>query len=126
MIKGESLAVIAKETGVKLETTNAITRTTSPPGLTASGVQQAFALPKGAASSALTADGKSRTVFKVAEIMIPAEATQEQAGKIKDELTRVMQADTLNTYVAGLGQRYVTSVNQAALTQLLGGDQTGQ
>ena len=121
LIKGEAFAAIATEAGAKLEKTNAITRQTSPPGITSSGVQQAFTLPKGAASSALTADSKSRTVFKVIEVTVAGEATKEQTEKIKTELTRTMQADTLNTLVAGLEKRAGLSVNQALLQQVLGG-----
>ena len=40
----------------------------SPQGLTQNAVQQAFALPKGGATSAPTADGKARIVLRVAEI----------------------------------------------------------
>lgn len=124
-IKGESLATIAKEAGAKLETTAAITRNTSPPGLTASGVQQAFAVPLGAASSALTADGKSRTIFKVTAVKLPDAPSKEAGDKLKQELTRVMQSDTLNTFVAGLQQRAGVNVNNAMLQQVLGG-QAGQ
>ena len=124
-IKGESMTALATQAGTKLENTGAITRNTSPPGLTANGVQVAFTLPLNAASSALTADGKSRTVFKVTTINVPAEPSKEQADKLKQEMTRVMQADTLNTFVNGLQQRAGVNVNNALLQQLLGG-QAGQ
>ncbi len=120
-IKGEALAVLAVEAGAKLENTGAINRATSPPGLTASGVQQAFALPLNAASSALTADGKSRTLFKVTTINVPEAPSKEQADKLKGELTRTMQADTLNTFVTGLQQRAGLTVNNGVLQQVLGG-----
>lgn len=118
--KGESMADIAKEAGGKLENTGAITRNTSPPGLTAAGVQQAFALPLNSASSAITSDGKSRTIIKVTAINIPEPPSAQQADKIKEELTRVMQSDTLSTFVSGLQTRAGVSVNNAMLQQLLG------
>ena len=123
LIKGEPIAAIATEAGAKAEKTNPITRSTSPPGLTPSGVQQAFSLPKGAASSALTADGKSRTVFKVVEVAPATEPTKEQSDKIKEELTRTMQLDAYNTFVGALQQRAGVQVNQVMLQQLLGGGQ---
>ncbi len=123
-IKGESLTALAAEAGAKLENTGAITRATSPPGLTASGVQQAFTLPITMASSALTADGKSRTVFKVSTVNVPEAPSKEQADKLKGELTRSMQADTLNTFVMGLQQRAGLTVNNTMLQQVLGGAQT--
>jgi len=120
VIKGDSMADIAKDAGGKLESTGAITRNTSPPGLTAAGVQQAFALPLNAASSAITADGKSRTIIKVTAINIPDAPSAQQADKIKQELTRVMQSDTLNTFVTGLQTRAGVNVNSAMLQQVLG------
>jgi peptidyl-prolyl cis-trans isomerase D len=120
-IKGEPMATLAADAGAKLEKTNAITRTTSPPGLTPSAVQQGFALPKGGASSALTADGKARTLLRVAEVTPAPALTKEQADKLKADLTRTMQADTLNAFVAGLQARAGASVNQELLKQVLGG-----
>ena len=125
IIKGESMAAIAKESGAKLENTGAITRATSPPGLTAGAVQQAFALPLNAGSSAATADGKSRTLFKVAAINVPDAPSAAAAEKIKGELTRVMQSDTLNAFVAGLQARAGVNVNNEMMQQVLGG-QVGQ
>lgn len=125
VVKGASMADIAKETGGKVETTGAVMRNTSPPGLTSAGVQQAFTLPLNSASSALTADGKSRTVFKVTAINVPEAPSPQQVEKLKDELTRVMQADTLNTFVTGLQLRAGVNVNNAMLQQVLGGN-TGQ
>ncbi len=125
-IKGEAMSALAKAAGAKLENTPAITRNTSPPGLTASGVQQAFTLPLNAASSVATADGKSRTVFKLTALKVPDEPSKEQSDKLKGELTRTLQSDTLNTFVAALQQRAGVSVNGAMLNQMLGGGQAGQ
>ena len=124
-IKGEVFAALAAEAGMKPENTGAINRATSPPGLTASAVQQAFTLPLNAASSALAADGKNRVLFKVTTINLPEAPSKEQADKLKGELTRTMQSDTLNTFVSGLQQRAGLNVNNAMLQQVLGG-QVGQ
>jgi peptidyl-prolyl cis-trans isomerase D len=91
--------------------------------LTPSGVQQAFSLPKGSASSAITTDGKSRTVFKIIDVTVPAAPTAEQSEKLKAELTRTMQSDTYNALVSGLQRRAGFNVNQAMLQQLLSGGQ---
>ena len=122
--KGEAFAVIAKELGLKIETTAPVTRSTSPQGLTANAVQQAFALPIGGASSTATADGSSRIVFRVAET-IPAPApTKQQVDRLKAELTRQLQGDVLAGYIGGLQARYGVSINEAAVRQLLGQDRT--
>ena len=121
MIKGEKLDAIAKDAGGKLEVSGAITRNTSPPGLTASAVQQAFALPKDGASSSVTADQKSRTVFKVTTINMPEPPSKAQSDQLKQELTQAMQADVLNTYVDGLQKKLGVNVNDAMLAQMLSG-----
>src|SRR6185436_3830376 len=76
--KGESMETLATETGAKVEKTSAVTRNTVPPGLTQNAVQQAFTLPKGGAASAPTADGKGRTILRVAEITPAPPPTAEQ------------------------------------------------
>ena len=117
---GEALETLAKEAGSKVEKTNPVTRSTSPQGLTQNAVQQAFTLPKGAATSAVTADNKGRTILRVVDI-IPAPApTAEQTERLKTELTRQMQTDILAEYVGGLQARYGVSINEAALKQTLG------
>ncbi len=117
---GEALEALAKEAGSKVEKTNPVTRSTSPQGLTQNAVQQAFTLPKGGATSAVTADNKGRTILRVVDI-IPAPApTAEQTERLKTELTRQMQTDILAEYVGGLQARYGLSINEAALKQTLG------
>jgi peptidyl-prolyl cis-trans isomerase D len=118
--KGESMEALAKETGGKLELTQPVTRTTSPPGLPQNAVQQAFALPQGGATSALTSDGKARVIVRVASITPAPTPTPEQTANLKSELTRQFQSDVLAEYVAGLQTRYGLSVNDAALKQALG------
>jgi peptidyl-prolyl cis-trans isomerase D len=119
--KGETAEALAAELGAKLEKTPAVTRNTSPPGLSQNGVQQAFTLPKGGATSTPSVGGKARTILRVVDI-IPAPApTPEQTARIKDELTNQMQSDVLAEYVSGLEQRFGLSVNDEALKQVMGG-----
>jgi peptidyl-prolyl cis-trans isomerase D len=117
---GESFEALAAEVSAKVEKTTPITRNTSPEGLPRNAVQVAFTLPKGGATSALTADGKVRIILRVAEIVTAPEPTAEQATNLKTELTRQMQNDVLAEYLAGLQARYGVSVNEAALKQALG------
>ena len=126
LLKGETLAAVAKEVGTKVERTAPVTRTTVPQGLAQNAVQQAFALPKGGASSALTADGKARLILRVADIVAAPAAKPEQIERIKSELTRQMQGDALAEYLAGLQKRYGLSVNETALRQALGSERETQ
>jgi peptidyl-prolyl cis-trans isomerase D len=117
---GESFEALAKEVSAKVEKTTPITRNTSPQGLPSNAVQLAFTLPKGGATSALTADGKARIILRVAEIVPAPQPTAEQAANLKTEITRQMQSDVLAEYLAGLQARYGVTVNEAALKQALG------
>ena len=120
--QGEAFEAVAIAADAKAENTNPVTRSTSPPGLTANAVQQAFTLPKGRAASAPTTDGKGRSIIRVSEI-IPAPApTPEQTAALKTELNRQLQTDILAEYIAGLQARYGLTLNQEALKQALGGD----
>jgi peptidyl-prolyl cis-trans isomerase D len=119
--KGESMDAIAKEAGgAKVQKATGVTRNTVPQGLTQGAIQQAFALPKGGAASAATADGKSRVILRVADIKPAAPATPEQLARLKAEVTRQMQGDIVGEYLDALQKRYGLSVNQAALRQALG------
>ena len=77
--RARSIEAVAKETGAKVQKAAGVTRNTVPQGLTQGAVQQAFALPKGGAASALTADGKSRIILRVADIK-PAPAGNPRAA----------------------------------------------
>ena len=119
---GEPMATIAAEVGGAPETTLPVTRTTIPQGLTQAAVTQAFALPKGGAGSAETADGTSRTLFRVTEITPPPPPTAEQAQKIRKELEQSLENDVLAQYVAALQDRLGVSVNEQVLRRALGSD----
>jgi peptidyl-prolyl cis-trans isomerase D len=119
---GEPFEALAKEIGAKLEKTGPVTRNTSPQGLPHNAVQQAFALPKGSATSASTPDGKARIVLRVADVIPAAAPTPEQVSQLKVELVRQLQNDVLLEYVGGLQARYGHSINEAALKQALGTD----
>jgi peptidyl-prolyl cis-trans isomerase D len=122
VLKGEALDAVATAAGGKLEKSPAVLRTTSPQGLTNDAVRQAFALPKGAASSSATADGKTRTIFRVSDVTPATAATKEQAERIKAEVQRSMQGDALNAYVGALQTRYGVTINQQVFNQTLGLD----
>jgi len=84
-------------------------------------VQQAFALPKGGATSAASADGKARIILRVVDIAPAPPPTPEQTARLNEELARQMQSDVLAEYVSGLETRFGLSVNDEALKQALGG-----
>jgi len=124
---GERLDAIAKALGAKVERTPPVKRIAKepPPGLTAAALQQAFALAKGAAGSAPAADGKSYTIFRVADVIAAPDASAEQAAALKADLTKQLRIDLLEQYVAGLRTRYGFKVNEKVFLQAIG-KQPGQ
>ncbi len=120
LAKGEPIETIATEVSGKAETTLPITRTTLPQGLTESAVAQAFALPQGRAGSAETADKKSRTVFRIAEIKPAAAPTKDQTDKLAAELGQNIQIDILDAYVAALQDKVGVTINEAELRRVAG------
>jgi peptidyl-prolyl cis-trans isomerase D len=119
---GEGLERIAKALGAKVERTPPVKRIAIPPpqGLSAVALQQAFTLPKGGVASAPTPDGKSRTVFRVADIVAARDATDEEAEALKADLARQMRVDVLDQYVSGLRTRYGITVNEKLVAEALG------
>ena len=118
--KGEPLETLAAEVSGKADKTPLITRSTSFPGLTEPAVTQAFALPLGRAGSAETADRKSRTVLRVAEIK-PAEApTKEQSERLSKEIGQEIQVDIIDSYVAALQENVGVKINDTELRRMAG------
>ena len=122
---GGGLERIAKTLGGKIERTKPVQRLPEalPAGLTAPLLQQAFAMAKGGVASMPTADGKSRTVFRVADVIAAPSPTDGEAAALKADLTRQMRIDLIDQYVSGLRTRYGYTVDEKKLVEALGGQQ---
>ena len=121
---GEGLEPVAKALGGKIERSAPLKRTDpAPAGLTPDIVQQAFALPKGGISSVATADGKSRTIFRVADIVPAREPSADEVAALKADLAQQLRIDLLDQYVAALRGRYGITVNEKLLQETLTGQQ---
>jgi peptidyl-prolyl cis-trans isomerase D len=121
----EGLERIAKTLGGKIERTKPIKRLAEAPpaGLTAPLLQQAFTMAKGGVASMPTADGKSRTIFRVADVIAAPSPTEEEGAALKTDLTRQMRIDLIDQYVGGLRTHYGYTVDQKKLVEALGGQQ---
>jgi peptidyl-prolyl cis-trans isomerase D len=122
---GEGLEKVAKALGGKIERTKPVKRAAEalPPGITAPLLQQAFALAKGGVASMPTADGKSRTIFRVADVIAAPSLTEAAATALKAELSRQMRIDLIDEYVGGLRTRYGYTVDEKKLVEALGNPQ---
>jgi peptidyl-prolyl cis-trans isomerase D len=118
---GESLDRIAKAFNAKVERTSPLKRTEKAPApLTPDVLKQAFVLAKGDAGSAPTADGKSRIVFRVADITAAPEAKEEQTAALREQLAKQMREDLVRQYIDGLRVRYGATVNEKLLAEAIG------
>lgn len=117
---GEGLERIAQALKAKIERTPALKRISQPPpGLTAALLQQAFTMAKGDVAAAATPDGKSRIIFRVADIIAAPAAKPEETAAIKDDLARQLRVDVINQYVAGLRARYGVTMDEKQLATAL-------
>lgn len=120
---GESMEALAKEAGApKLDTSPPFTRSTEPHGLSKDAVKQAFTLTKGKAGSALTTDGKSRSVFKVTEITPAPAPSKEQREKIAKELKNQLTDEALSEYVIALQGQLGAHINQDEYRRAIGAE----
>jgi peptidyl-prolyl cis-trans isomerase D len=122
VVKGEAIETVAAEAGGTVVVTEPSLRGAKPVGLTEQAMNQAFALGTGAASATDTLDGKSRVIFKVVEIIPAPPAKPEQIERIKADLQRQMQSETMASYVVGLQERYEVKINNTAFQRAIGAD----
>jgi peptidyl-prolyl cis-trans isomerase D len=118
---GETLEAIAKELGVKAETTKPTKRADKPEGLPPAAVSLAFALPKGAAGHTDSGDGKGRIVLRVADIAAPSAPDEAATQRLSQELGRQINNDILAQYVGALQARYGVKINNELLQRITGG-----
>jgi peptidyl-prolyl cis-trans isomerase D len=122
VVKGEAIETVAAEAGGTVVVTEPSLRGAKPVGLTEQAMNQAFALGTGAASATDTLDGKSRVIFKVVEIIPAPPAKPEQIERIKADLQRQMQSETMASYVVGLQERFEVKINNTAFQRAIGAD----
>ncbi len=117
---GEALSALESSSGGKVDKTEPFARSSIPTGLSESGVIQAFALQKGKATSAESADRKSRTIIVVDDIMPAAAATKEQAEKLTRDIEGDLTNQALNEYTTALQSRLGLHMNEEELKRTLG------
>lgn len=118
--KGETLAAVAKGTGLKVATLTPFKRTQPPKDLTPSAARVAFALPSGGAAVAETPDAKSRMILVVTEIKPAADATKEETEKLAKALKEQMQSDMMASYITALRDKLGFTFNEAVYRRVVG------
>ncbi|MGE0053632.1 MAG: SurA N-terminal domain-containing protein [Hyphomicrobium sp.] len=117
---GEPLSAIEAAAGNTVQKTDPVTRTTIPQGLSQSAVAQAFALQKGKAGSAETADRQSRVVLQVEDITPASAPSKEDLDKLAKEISPELSNQVLTEYTEALKKQLGATVNEAELQRVLG------
>jgi peptidyl-prolyl cis-trans isomerase D len=117
---GEAFAKVAEDAGGKPDVLEQIKRNTSPPGLTTEAVTQAFALQKGGAAFADTADRQTRVVFQVKDIFPAAAASKAETDKLAKELSGQIANDDLMAYINALKGGLSVNINEQELARATG------
>ena len=118
---GEPMSALeAASGGTKVEKIEAFSRSSIPTGLSESAVIQAFALQKGKATSAESADHKSRTIVVVDDIIPAAAATKEQTDKLSHDVEADLTNQALNEYTTALQNRLGLHMNEDEMKRALG------
>ena len=127
--KGEDFAKLAVEGGGTVKTAAGITRRSQNPDLPPGAPQLAFSLAKGSTATLTAADGKSKIVFKVADIKAAKPLDDAARKSLSAQLAQQTAGALTAQYLAGLEKTYGFNVDKAAFDQIVGTatpDQTGQ
>jgi peptidyl-prolyl cis-trans isomerase D len=124
---GASLADVAKIAGVKVETASGLQRRKPADNVPANLVSAAFQTPKDGAASAEGDDQTRRFVFRVTGVTNAAfDAATPQGKAVLTTLQSSYSDDITAEYIARLEAQIGVDVNQAAITQAIGGASSQQ
>jgi peptidyl-prolyl cis-trans isomerase D len=123
---GSTFADIAAADHLTVATLTGIKRSEPPAPLSAAAVDAVFRTAKDAVGSAEAAQGPEQVVFRVTGIVVPTlEAASEDAKRTQEALSRSLSEDIFGEYVARLQSEIGVTINQSALTQVVGGGAAG-
>jgi peptidyl-prolyl cis-trans isomerase D len=115
--KGETLATIAEELGIAVETKTGLRRNAEDPIFGPEAIGIAFSGPADVTGTALAADRQSRMLMKVTSVEQSPAADAPAADEQLQRLAESAGDDMLDQMVNSLKTRYGVSINQTALEQ---------
>ena len=119
---GTTLAQIATETGLKVETAIGLQRGKPTAALPAKLVDAVFKTAKDAPGTAEGDQETRRYVYRVTQITDPTfEADSPQGKALMNTLQNSFADDVIGQYIARLESDYGVKINQTALNQVIGG-----
>jgi peptidyl-prolyl cis-trans isomerase D len=119
--KGETLATIAGELGIAVETKTGLRRNAQDAALSPAAVSAAFGGPNGLVANAPGTDGEGQILLKVTAVENTAGDALDQDNRQVDAIAQASGDDILDQMVTELQTQYGVSINQqlaeTALTQ---------
>jgi peptidyl-prolyl cis-trans isomerase D len=93
------------------------------PGVPTGVITAAFRTAKDGVGQTEASGGSQWIVFRVTDITVPAvDMASEDAKKLKDTLQRALNEEQSAQYVTRLEKDIGTTINEAALAQVVGGN----
>lgn len=121
--QGGKLAELATALGVKVETAANVKRDAQPAGVPTGAITAAFRTAKDTAGQTEAEGGKQWIVYRVTDVVVPTvDLASDEVKKLKDSLQRSLGDEQGNDYVIRLQKDIGTSINEAAVAQVVGGN----
>jgi peptidyl-prolyl cis-trans isomerase D len=119
---GTTLADIAAQDRLKVETLTGLKRGEASGSLSASAIAAVFRTAKDAAAKAEASEPAEQVVFRVTDIVVPSvDMASEDAKRTIETLNRGLSEALLAEYIAKLESDIGVTINQSALNQVIGG-----
>jgi peptidyl-prolyl cis-trans isomerase D len=119
---GTTLADIAAQYHLKVETLTGLKRGEPSGPFPAAAVDTVFRTAKDAAGKTEASEPAEQVVFRVTDIVVPTlDKGSEGAKRILETLNRGLSEDILGEYIAKLESEIGVTLNQSALSQVIGG-----
>jgi peptidyl-prolyl cis-trans isomerase D len=122
--EGGKLADEAAALGIQVETAASFRRDATLPGVPNGVVTAAFRTAKDSASQTEAAGGSQWIVFRVTDVNTPAaDIASDDVKKLKDTMQQALNQEQSAQYVARLEKDIGTTINEAAVAQVVGSNQ---
>jgi peptidyl-prolyl cis-trans isomerase D len=119
---GTTLADVAAQDRLKVETLTGLKRGEASGPLSASAVAVVFRTAKDAAAKAEASEPGEQVVFRVTDIVVPSvDMASEDTRRTMEALNRGLSEALLAEYIAKLESDIGVTINQSALNQVIGG-----
>ena len=120
-LNSKPIADVAKSVGAAATSTQPLKREATEQALPQPVIAQAFSLPEGGASSAVSGDGASRVVFQVSKVIAAGPLDEAGTKAMKQRLSGQISEDNFAQYLTGIEKAAGVSVDRKNFTAVAGG-----